>query len=157
MVITSVAGKRTTLAGVAPDTSISALKARYHEEEGVKPEHQGLWFPMPMDTDGARPVASFSWWASARKTLEPETAAGLTEMALLQVDEMTVGILATTQGLLNFHGAGALQCFMIQKLSLDEDSLDEEELRERSEPRTAEEAQVAIRGEQQSSGCCAVQ
>ena len=60
--VTTLTNKKVILTDVPSTYSAGELKSRFQDEQGVLPEQQNLWFPVPHGTAGAQPAADFKWW-----------------------------------------------------------------------------------------------
>ena len=118
--VTTLTNKTVTLEKLPLTSTIAEVKARYQDDEGVPPDQQALWFPVPIGTEGGRVAPDFKWWRKTIEQLEPVLAAGMMARPLiLGNDVMTLGHIGSLQN----DGAEAeslvdctVACYMILSL-----------------------------------------
>ena len=81
--ITTLTNKKVVIPEVTLHTTIEELKSKYQDCEGVPPDQQTLWFPMPGRVPGAQPASDFKWWDRTKDQLDTEVKDSLMAQKLL--------------------------------------------------------------------------
>ena len=116
--VTTLTNKKVILTDVPSTYSAGELKSRFQDEQGVPPEQQNLWFPVPHGTAGAQPAADFKWWANVVKRLEPKLAAAMLAAPLARIGWKEKHLLTSVGAFASLQGAeaGPVRCFMVLAL-----------------------------------------
>ena len=114
--VTTLTGKTVLLEEIAPTSSAMQLKLQYQDREGVPPDQQSLWFPVPEGTAGAQSASAFPWWAAVEGNLEPELKNAMLKMPLALLGFDGNLMLTSVGGAAVLQDATPVKCFMVLSL-----------------------------------------
>ena len=87
--VTTLTNKTVIIENCSPYDTVDDIKQKYQDQEGVPPNQQTLWFPVPKDKfDAARPATDFKWWDAVKDRLESDLAASMTSAPLLKGEDI---------------------------------------------------------------------
>ena len=83
--VTTLTNKKVVIEGCSAYDTIEELKKKYQDSEGVPPDQQSFWFPVPESFyENAQSATSFEWWPKVKDRLEGELLAAITASPLLK-------------------------------------------------------------------------
>ena len=91
LTVTTVTNQRLVVKGDDEDTLL-VIKNRLQNKEGIPPEQQVLWFPVPEGTSGALSVTMLPMWLTSKDRFSAELQAELLARPLKRFeDSLTLG------------------------------------------------------------------